>query len=74
MPGNWDGAYRSYTNSLAVGDRVLVPVYSDDTRYQSAALSVFKQAYPGRTSVPIDSTGVIQWAGAIHCVTMTIGT
>lgn len=73
MPSNYDGAYRSYTNSLAVGKRVLVPVYSDDTRYQSQALAVFKKAYPGYTIVPIDSTQIIQMAGAIHCVTMTLG-
>ncbi len=73
MPTNYDGAYRSYTNSLAIGKRVLVPVYSDDTRYQSQALAVFKKAYPGFTIVPIDSTQVIQMAGAIHCVTMTLG-
>jgi len=73
MPTNYDGAYRSYTNSLAVGKRVLVPVYSDDKRDESQALSVFKKAYPGYTIVPIDSTKIIQWAGAIHCVTMTLG-
>jgi agmatine deiminase len=73
MPTNYDGAYRSYTNSLAVGKRVLVPVYSDDRRYESQALAVFKKAYPGFTIVPIDSTQVIQMAGAIHCVTITLG-
>jgi agmatine/peptidylarginine deiminase len=73
MPTNYDGVFRSYTNSLAIGGKVLVPVYSDDRRYESQALSVFRAAYPGRTIVPIDSTAIIQWAGAIHCVTMTIG-
>ncbi len=72
MPTNVDGAFRSYTNSLAVGNMVLVPVYADDTRYQSQALNVFSQAYPGRTIIPIDSTEIIQWAGAVHCVTMTL--
>ena len=73
MPANWDGNYRSYTNSLAVGNRVLVPVYSDDTRYQSQALAGFRAAYPGRTIIPIDSADIIAWAGAVHCVTMTLG-
>lgn len=73
MPANWDGNFRSYTNSLAVGKVVLVPVYSDDTRYESKALSVFKKAYPYHKIVPIESSQIITWAGAIHCVTMTLG-
>lgn len=73
MPTNVDGAFRSYTNSLAVDDAVLVPVYSDDTRYEAQALKVFAQAYPGRKIIPVDSTEIIQWAGAVHCVTMTVG-
>jgi agmatine deiminase len=73
QPTNWDNNFRSYTNSLAVGNRVLLPVYSDDSRFDSQAISVFKQAYPGRTIIPIDSTKIITWSGAIHCVTMTLG-
>lgn len=73
MPTNYDGNFRSYTNSLAINNAVLVPVYSDDKRYESQALQVFQQAYPGRTIIPIDSTKIITWAGAIHCVTMTLG-
>jgi len=73
MPTNIDGNFRSYTNSLAVGDKVLVPVYPSDTRYESQAMSVFQAAYPGRTLVPIDSDDIIAMAGAIHCVTMTLG-
>jgi agmatine/peptidylarginine deiminase len=73
QPTNWDNNFRSYTNSLAIGNRVLLPVYSDDSRFDSQAIAVFKQAYPGRTIIPIDSTQIISWAGAIHCVTMTLG-
>ena len=51
--------------------KVLVPVYDEDTRFEAAALAVFKQAYPDRQIVPINSDSIIQWAGAIHCVTMT---
>jgi agmatine/peptidylarginine deiminase len=73
MPANWDGNFRSYTNSLAVGKVVMVPVYSDDRRYESQALSVFKNAYPYHKIVPIESSKIITWSGAIHCVTMTLG-
>jgi agmatine/peptidylarginine deiminase len=72
MPSNADGAYRSYTNSLAIGNKVLVPIYYDDRRYEGPAISAFEQAYPNKTIVPIDATNIIQWSGAIHCVTMTV--
>jgi len=73
MPDN-DGrsVFRSYTNGLAVNDRVLVPVYDEDNRFEAEALDVYEAAYPGRTIVPIDSDEIIYWAGAIHCVTMTV--
>ncbi len=73
MPTNVDGNYRSYTNSLAVNNVVLVPTYSDDNRFEAEALDVFERAYPGKTIVAVDSTDIIRWSGAVHCVTMTIG-
>ena len=71
MPTHADGAFRSYTNSLALDGAVLVPVYADDRRYEQEALQLFQASYPGRTIVPVDATDVIQWSGAVHCVTMT---
>ena len=73
MPSNaGHSVFRSYTNALAVNDRVLVPVYDEDSRFEATALDVFETAYPGRTIVPVDSDEIIYWSGAIHCVTMTV--
>lgn len=74
MPKN-DGqtVFRSYTNALAVNGKVLVPVYAEDRRGEASALATFADAYPGREIVPIGADGIIQMAGAIHCVTMTLG-
>ena len=73
MPTNRDSVFRSHTNSLALGDAVLVPVYQQDRSSRARALEVFREAYPGRTVLPIDATELIRWSGAIHCITMTIG-
>lgn len=72
MPSN-EGhrLWRTYTNALAVNDIVMVPVYDEDSRFEQQALSLFQQAYPNKTIVPIDSDEVIYWSGAVHCVTMT---
>jgi MYXO-CTERM domain-containing protein len=71
MPDNSDGVFRSYTNGIVVNDLVLVPTYSNHSTHEAAALTVFEQAFSGRTVVAIDSESIIEWGGAIHCVTRT---
>ena len=73
MPTNRDGVFRTYTNSMAVGGKVLVPVYSDDRRHEARVLDVFQQAYPRRVIVPVESSEIIKRDGALHCVIMTVG-
>ncbi|MBI5000506.1 MAG: agmatine deiminase family protein [Euryarchaeota archaeon] len=73
----------SYTNALVVNNVVLVPQYYDSNssspchisqliNLDSNALQVFRNAYPGKTVVPIfiPYTVISNW-GAIHCLTMT---
>jgi agmatine deiminase len=59
---------RTYTNSLIVNDRVIVPVYgiADD----AAALALYATLFPGKTIVPLNARQIITSAGAWHCVTM----
>ena len=59
---------RTYTNSLIVNDRVIVPVYgiADD----AAALAVYASVFPGKTIVPLNANDIIGSGGAWHCVTM----
>ena len=68
--------WRTYTNSLSLvgpsGKVVLIPVYSDETTYETAALAAYAKVYPGWTLVPIDSKVIIPGQGAIHCITMQI--
>lgn len=61
---------RSYTNSLTVNGRVLVPVYGveDDER----ALRIYEDAMLGYTVVPIDCTTGANGGGAVHCMTKEI--
>ncbi len=73
MPTPVGRTFRSYTNALAVNDGVLVPVYPSDLTYEERALEIFRDAYPGRTIVPLAADDVIVDGGAIHCSTMSIG-
>lgn len=72
MPDNANrSVWRTYTNSVIVNDLVLVPVYAQESSHEAEALTVYQNAMPGKTVVPIDSDGIIQSGGAIHCVTRT---
>jgi agmatine/peptidylarginine deiminase len=62
-----DEISRTYTNSLIVNDKVLVPVYgleSDET-----ALNVYRTLLPGANVVGFECSDIIQYNGAIHCIT-----
>ena len=72
MPHHDDGLFRTYTNAMAINQIVIVPVYPEDDRYQDAALRVFAEAYPLRTIIPIVASEIIERAGAVHCVGMTV--
>jgi len=75
IPMPWNGGrrvFRTYTNGIAFNDTVLVPVYAEDDRYEDEALAAIGEAYPGRRIVALASDEIIQWSGAVHCVTMTL--
>jgi MYXO-CTERM domain-containing protein len=71
MPRNDDDIWRSYSNGIVVNDLLLMPTYAQDRSQEAAALAIFGEAFPSHTVVPIDSDGIIEWGGAIHCVTRT---
>jgi hypothetical protein len=72
MPNVYSGVVRSYTNSLIVNDMVLVPTYgiSED----DSALALYQSLYPAYDIVGLDCADIIESGGAIHCVTMQVGT
>jgi agmatine deiminase len=61
---------RTYVNSLILNDRVLVPIY--DTELDARALQVYAECLPDHEIVGIDCRGVIQYLGAIHCISSAL--
>jgi agmatine/peptidylarginine deiminase len=61
---------RSYTNSLIVNNKVLLPVYN--IALDEIAIKVYQDALPGYTIYPIDCSDIIESGGAIHCITMGV--
>ncbi len=69
---NW-GVYpvwRSYTNSLTVNGRVLVPVFGIPTDAQ--ALAIYRKAMPDFDIIPIDCAPGANGGGAVHCLTKEV--
>lgn len=58
---------RTYLNSLILNDKVLVPTYSDPT--DAVALGIYAECMPNYEIIGIDGSMIIEYAGAIHCVT-----
>jgi agmatine deiminase len=57
----------SYANFYIANQVVLLPVFSDP--HDAWAVSVLRQALPGRRIVPIDCRELIWGLGAFHCLT-----
>ena len=73
MPSNsGQDVWRTYANTLFVNGVNLVPVYTDSSTYQQAAMSIWQQVMPTWQHVAIDSTGIIPSGGAVHCITMKV--
>lgn len=66
--GSSNGACRSYTNSLIINEKVLVPIYGDPN--DQAGLDVYESLMPEHEIIPFDCGTVILSGGAVHCITM----
>ena len=67
------GAHYTYTNAVLLNDLALICRFGGSYAAQDAqALATFQTALPGRTIVPVDCSGIIGSAGAIHCIVMHV--
>jgi agmatine/peptidylarginine deiminase len=63
--------YRTYTNSVFVNKTILVPVY--EQQFDTIALRIYRENFPGYKVVGIDCNQIINSLGALHCVVKEIG-
>jgi|GEM_PF-935412 len=73
MPNN-DGqsVWRTYVNSQFINGVNMIPVYTDNTTYESQALAIWDSVMPTWNHVALDATQLITWSGAIHCILMEV--
>ncbi|MBX2825609.1 MAG: agmatine deiminase family protein [Gammaproteobacteria bacterium] len=67
LEGPFGRSPASYANFLIANQQVLVPVYGAPN--EASVLSIFRDLFPERKIVPIDSVGLVCGLGSIHCVT-----
>lgn len=69
-PPPYSGVYRSYTNSLIINNKVLLPIYKYS--YDTTAVRIYQQAMPGYDIRTFDCSDIIQSGGAVHCITKLV--
>jgi agmatine deiminase len=62
--------WRSYTNSLTVNGRVLVPIFGAGE--DQKALDIYREVMPGHEVIAIDCRASANGGGAVHCLTKEI--
>ncbi len=60
----------SYANFLITNSSVILPIYKDEK--DKEVIEIFKNLFPTREIIPLDSTRLIEQGGSIHCSTMQV--
>ena len=74
-PPGWrsGGTHYTYTNAVIVNQVVLTCRFGGSNAARDAqALATFQAALPDHEIVPVDCSGIIGQAGAIHCIVMHV--
>jgi agmatine deiminase len=73
MPPHENGIWRTYTNVIYANGIVLVPIYSSyDVAGRVRALNTFAKLMPRWEIYGIDSSRLIEYDGALHCISMNL--
>jgi len=60
----------SYANFLITNHAVVLPIYKDES--DKIVIEIFKELFPDREIIPLDSRRLIEEGGSIHCSTMQV--
>ena len=61
----------SYTNAIILNDIVLIPSFSGYDILNEDAREIFKEIFPEKKIISINSSVLIERYGAIHCITLS---
>ncbi len=66
------GTHFTYANSIVLNSIVMVCTFSGQAQRNEEARATFATAFQDKRIVPIDCSGIIGLAGAIHCIVMHV--
>jgi agmatine deiminase len=68
------GVHYTYTNVVMCNNVVVIPSYTNGSvsPLNASALATWQQACPGKTVMQVNAQGIINLAGAMHCVVMHV--
>lgn len=66
------GTHYTYANAVLINRLALVCQFNGQTARNAAALATFQTALPDKQIVPLDCSGIITQAGAMHCIVMHV--
>lgn len=73
MPPRDEKVWRTYTNVLFANGTLLVPKYPGvDPHGHATAVATYRRLLPQWRVVGIDCSRLIEWGGALHCMTMNL--
>ncbi|HSN53149.1 MAG TPA: agmatine deiminase family protein, partial [Candidatus Sulfomarinibacteraceae bacterium] len=73
MPAPEGAVFRSYTNSLLVNGRAVIPTYDRGPAEEAAVLDAYRRALPeGWQLATVDASGAIELGGAVHCAALEL--
>lgn len=73
MPAPEGAVFRSYTNSLLVNGRAVIPTYNRGPAEEAAVLDAYRRALPeGWQLATVDASGAIELGGAVHCAALEL--
>ena len=73
MPTPEGAVFRSYTNSLLVNGRAVIPTYNRGPAEEAAVLDAYRRALPeGWQLTTVDASGAIELGGAVHCAALEL--
>ncbi len=73
MPPKLNGQWRTYTNVLLAGGKLLAPTYSNvKPSLQREVLDVYRRLLPGRTVVGVNADTLAARNGSLHCIALNV--
>jgi len=72
-PDGYMGTHFTYTNSILLNQKILIPQYGGAyVKEDAEALNTYSMAMPEKTIIGVDCAAIIEFGGALHCISKNV--